>query len=135
MPILGSRKRISPLDVNKNVKIGVAFPLNDQNMREGTDTIKEQVKSNLINLLLTDKGERVNEPDFGVGLRRLLFESNVDLESLKENINKQITRYIPQVSLINVNVAPTENEHKIFIIITYRFRLDGTKDAVQLNFN
>tara|TARA_Y100001963_G_C6637188_1_gene379141 strand:- start:94 stop:501 length:408 start_codon:yes stop_codon:yes gene_type:complete len=135
MPIINSKRRISPLDLNKNVKIGVAFPLDDENMRSGTETVKEQVKANLINVLLTDAGERVNQPDFGVGLRRQLFENNIDLDSLKEKINNQINRYIPQISLINVNVSQTEDGHKIFIVITYRINLDGTRDAVQLNFN
>ena len=135
MPIINSKRRISPLDLNKNVKIGVAFPLDDENMRKGTETLKDQVKANLINVLLTDAGERVNQPDFGVGLRRQLFENNIDLDSLKEKINNQINRYIPQISLINVNVSQTEDGHRIFIVITYRINLDGTRDAVQLNFN
>ena len=74
MPIVNSTRRISPLDINKNVSIGVAFPLDDTNMFKGTQTLKEQVKANLINLLLTQPGERVNEPNFGVGLKHLLFE-------------------------------------------------------------
>ena len=135
MPIIQGIRRRNPLDLNKNVKIGVAFPLDDENMRSGTETVKEQVKANLINVLLTDAGERVNQPDFGVGLRRQLFENNIDLDSLKEKINNQINRYIPQISLINVNVSQTEDGHKIFIVITYRINLDGTRDAVQLNFN
>ena len=87
MPIIQSIRRVSPLDVNKNVRVGVAFPLDEVNLFNGTQTVKEQVKSNLINVLLTEAGERVNEPNFGVGLKNLLFESNVNVEQLKENIN------------------------------------------------
>jgi len=74
MAYINGNRRISPLDINKNVTIGVAFPLDEVNMFKGTTTVKEQVKSNLINLLLTERGERVNEPNFGVGLKKLLFE-------------------------------------------------------------
>ena len=77
MPIVNSTRRISPLDINNNVSIGVAFPLDDTNMFKGTQTLKDQVKSNLINVLLTQQGERVMEPDFGVGLKHLLFEQNI----------------------------------------------------------
>ena len=45
MPIINSSRRINPLDLNKNVKIGVAFPLDEVNMFSGTETFKEQVKS------------------------------------------------------------------------------------------
>ena len=117
MPILNSRRRISPLDLNKNVKIGVAFPLDEINLFTGTQTVQEQVKSNLINLLLTVQGERVNQPRFGVGLRNLLFENKIDLDGLKENIKSQINIYIPEISLINVVVRESIDGHKIFIVI------------------
>tara|TARA_R110002049_G_scaffold140645_2_gene301790 strand:+ start:972 stop:1403 length:432 start_codon:yes stop_codon:yes gene_type:complete len=135
MAYINGNRRISPLDINKNVTIGVAFPLDDVNMFKGTQTLKEQVKNNLINLLLTEPGERVNEPNFGVGLKNLLFEQNPDIETLKEKINTQITFYIPTISLSDVNVNFEDNEYSLFIIISYSFNLDGSNDAIQLNFN
>ena len=42
MPII-SRKRINPLDVNRNVTIGTALPLNEQNMFQGTENVKDQI--------------------------------------------------------------------------------------------
>ena len=59
-----TRKHIH--DLNQNLTIGVAFPLDEINMFKGTKTIKDQLKSNLLNLLLTDPGERVMQPKFGV---------------------------------------------------------------------
>ena len=135
MAYINGNRRISPLDINKNVTIGVAFPLDNVNMFKGTQTLKEQVKSNLINLLLTEPGERVNEPNFGVGLKNLLFEPNLDVEILKEKINTQIEFYIPSISLSGVDVNSIEDEYKLFIIISYSFNLDGSSDAIQLNFN
>ena len=135
MAYVNGNRRISPLDINKNVTIGVAFPLDDVNMFKGTQTLKEQVKSNLINLLLTEPGERVNEPNFGVGLKNLLFEPNLDVEILKEKINTQIEFYIPTISLSGVDVNSIEDEYKLFIVISYSFNLDGSSDAIQLNFN
>ena len=135
MSYINGNRRISPLDINKNVTIGVAFPLNDVNMFKGTQTVKEQVKSNLINLLLTEPGERINEPNFGVGLKSLLFEQNPNIEILKEKINNQIEFYIPVISLSDVNVNFENDEYKLHIIISYSFNLDRSKDAIQLNFN
>ena len=48
MPIIQGLRRKNPLDINQNVKIGVAFPLDESNMFTGTPTTKEQVKSNLV---------------------------------------------------------------------------------------
>ena len=135
MAYINGNRRISPLDINKNVTIGVAFPLNDVNMFKGTRTVKEQVKTNLINLLLTEPGERINEPNFGVGLKKLLFEQNPNIEILKERISNQIEFYIPTISLLDININFKNDEYKLFIIISYSFNLDRSKDAIQLNFN
>ena len=135
MAYINGNRRISPLDINKNVTIGVAFPLDDVNLFKGTQTVKEQVKSNLINLLLSEPGERINEPNFGVGLKNLLFEQNPDIEILKEKINTQIEYYIPLISLSDINVNFENDKYLLYIIISYNFNLDGSTDAIQLNFN
>ena len=134
MAIINKNRRINPLDINQDVTIGVRFPLNDINMFKGTQTFKEQVKSNLLNLLLTEQGERVNEPDFGVGLKRLLFEQNINKENLEEKINFQIGFYIPEITLMSVSVGSINNENKVYLTISYRFNLDGTTDALTTTF-
>ena len=135
MAYLRGNKKINPFDIDKNITIGVAFPLNDVNLFKGTTTVKEQIKTNLINLLLTEPGERLYIPNYGVGLNGLLFEPNIDQENLNSRINQQINFYIPEISLINTQVNFVEDEHKLFITISYRSNLDGSNDAIQLNFN
>tara|TARA_Y100000114_G_scaffold47581_1_gene43368 strand:+ start:373 stop:780 length:408 start_codon:yes stop_codon:yes gene_type:complete len=135
MPIIQSIRRISPLDSNKNVRVGVAFPLNDDNIFNGTQTVKEQVKSNLVNVLLTERGERINEPNFGVGLKKILFETNVDTAELNSRISQQIEIFIPEITLLETVVDSLPDENKIFIKINYIFNLDSTVDSIQLNFD
>ena len=135
MPIINSSVRKNPLDLNKNVTIGVAFPLDEKNMFHGTESIKDQIKSNLLNVLLTYPGERVNLPDFGVGIKQLIFEQKIDLESLKNNIQLQINRYVPNISLTHIRSSKSTDEHKITIFLSYRYLLDNSQDTIQLNFN
>ena len=134
MAYINGNRRINPLDINQDVTIGVRFPLNDINMFKGTQTFKEQVKSNLLNLLLTEQGERVNEPNFGVGLKRLLFEQNINKENLEEKINFQIGFYIPEITLMSVSVGSIDDKNKVYLTISYRFNLDGTTDALTTTF-
>ena len=134
MAYISQNKRINPLDINRNVTIGVAFPLDEVNMFKGTQTIKEQVKSNLINLLLTEQGERVNEPNFGVGLKKVLFDQNINKEELEETINFQINFFIPEISLISVSVGSIDDENKVYLTIAYRFKTDGSTDALTTTF-
>ena len=135
MAIVKGIRRINPLDLNKNVTIGVAFPLDETNLFNGTETIKDQNKANLINLLLTHPGERVNLPKFGIGVKNLLFEQQVNLELLKEKITTQTSRHIPQIEVIDVKTGILEDKHTVFVSITYRSLLDQQDDSIQLNFN
>ena len=134
MPIIQSSRRINPLDLNKNIKIGVAFPLDGENMFLGTENVKEQIKANLLNLLLTYPGERINLPKYGVGLKNLLFEQNIDLETLKEKITNQINNYIPNIKLENMGINESGDKHTIQISLSYIYILDGTIQSIQLNF-
>jgi phage baseplate assembly protein W len=135
MPTIDNYIRINPLDLNKNVAIGVAFPFNADAVFNQTFTQKEQVKSNLINVLLTEPGERVNLPDFGVGLKNLLFETTIDTANLEARIDNQVQIYIPEITLISAETNFSPDEHILYIKITYRYNPSNEVDAIQLNFN
>ena len=135
MPILQGPKRIDPLDINKNVKIGVAFPLDETNLFQGTSTFKEQAKTNIINVLLTEPGERINLPDYGLGLKGMLFQNDIDLEALKNNAQTQISRWVPNIVLIDVKTKISTDKHSFSLNITYIYSLDGSSDSIELNFN
>ena len=134
MPIIQSSKRINPLDLDKNVEIGIAFPLDENNMFKGTENVRDQIKSNLLNLLLTYPGERINLPTFGIGLKKLLFEPNIDLEILKSKIQSQINRFIADIKLKNIGIEKSEDKHTISLTLTYAYLLDNSPDTIQLNF-
>ena len=135
MTLAPSLRRINPLDLNHNKTIGVAFPLDEFNLQQGTHTVKEQIKSNIVNLVLTEKGERLFLPNYGVELKKLIFQNDIDLPNLNNNINQQIQLFLPQISLINTFTEFIENENTLYIKIAYKYNLDGSTDAIQLNFN
>ena len=67
--------RVNPLDLQGNIAIGVSLPFNGPaGPFNSTYSTKDQTKSNLINLLLTNKGERIMNPEFGCDLSTALFE-------------------------------------------------------------
>ncbi len=134
MPIIKGTGRINPLDLNRDFTIGLEFPLNEENMFSGTETTADQARANLIDVLLTYPGERINLPNFGVGLRNLLFEQNIDLVILKEKIQTQVARYMGNIRIDELDLNYSEDQQTIFISITYGL-LDGTSDSIQLNFN
>ena len=68
--------------------LGFSFPLSGTAVFNPTYTIKEVVKTNLLNWLLTNEGERVFRPNFGANLRALLWEgiNNGTTSALEERI-------------------------------------------------
>ena len=67
-------------------------------------TIKSSTRQNLKMLLLTSPGERIMLPQYGVGLKRYLFEQAPDFE-IDEKIREQISIYAPQVIVISLNIS------------------------------
>jgi len=64
-------------------------------------TLLEVAKQNFMNVLLTSPGERLMDPEFGVGLRRYLFEPNTPglHTSIATQIQKQTNKYAPYIQL------------------------------------
>jgi len=58
---------------------------------------KNLIKQNFRNLILTAPGERMMDPNFGVGIRNYLFENDGDAlySTIRAKIHEQVTRYIP----------------------------------------
>ena len=126
---------INPLDFNKNKAIGVAFPFDSPGVFRQSFKEKDAIKSNLINLLLTEPGERIMEPTFGLGLKNKLFENNINVEELKLQIGDKINQFIPQVSLMDVDAQLDQNLHTLLITISYKIMNTGESDAIEINFN
>ena len=135
MPLIQSTKRINPLDINNNARIGVAFPLNDVNMTSGTETTREQLKANFLNLLLTVPGERVNHPTYGVGLKSQLFEQTLDETTLLENINNHLAFWIPEITVTEAVLKEDRDYYRISLTLTYSIAFDGLKDSIQINYS
>ena len=84
-----------PIDLQKSRAIGFGFPLNGDAVFVPTYFTRDQIKANLVNYLLTNKGERVFKPNFGADLRSLLFENMQDISNaeLKNTIQDDITTF------------------------------------------
>ena len=143
MPILERRNiKINPIDLPQNdkVAVGVTFPFDGEAVFNSSYTTKEQVKRNLINLLLTSPGERLMNPDFGVGIRDLLFEQVIDKETVLIKITDGAQLYIPEIDIEDVFIKRENNEttpelHIVQISIYYKVLADRSTDAILLNFN
>jgi phage baseplate assembly protein W len=128
--------RVNPLDLQKNIVIGVSLPFNAPGVFNKTYSTKDQIKSNLINLLLTDKGERIMNPEFGTDIRKSLFDNmtNSSADLLRLKIVDSINIFIPEIILGEVKVEPDFDYNTLNITINYRLAISNTPDQVTVQF-
>jgi phage baseplate assembly protein W len=128
--------RVNPLDLQKNIVIGVSLPFNAPGVFNKTYSTKDQIKSNLINLLLTDKGERIMNPEFGTDLRKSLFDNMTDSNSelLRLKIIDSINIFIPEIILGEIKIEPNFDSNILDVTINYRLAISNIPDQVTVQF-
>ena len=126
--------KINPIDQDVNSKVGISLPFNGSAVFNSAFTTSQHTKSKLLNLHLTEKGEKLFNLEFGVGLRRLLFENVTDTEFLKQLVIKEIEKYLPTLIIQEFRVDVQDN-NQIDIYLKYASETDLRSDDMTLIFN
>jgi phage baseplate assembly protein W len=129
--------RVDPLDLQRSRAIGISIPFNGGGVFKSTLSTQAQIKSNLINLLLTSRGERILNPTFGSDFKRLLFEPLTDilLDRIKENVLLSVNTYIPQITVTGMDIVPNTESNSVTASVSYTIRLSNTKDKILIDFS
>jgi phage baseplate assembly protein W len=101
-------------------------------------TSLEGIKQNLKMIILTNPGERIMIPEFGVGLKKLLFEQDTDnlRDEIIYNIKNQVNTYLPVVKILDVLIFNNEeNLNSLNIRIIYSIPIFNTDDILDININ
>lgn len=87
------------------------------------------IKQAIVNLLLTNKGERLMNPNYGSDIRRYLFEplDYGTANQIKGNIRDTIERFEPRISVVRLKASPNYDDNGFDITMTYSVR--GTDDS------
>jgi len=103
-------------------------------------TYREVAKQNLLNILLCIPGERVMLTDFGVGLKRYLFETDTILlrNEIASKIKQQVQRYLSYIEIIDIQFQSFDDNNLmdvnlLSIKIKYTIIPLGTIDEIVLN--
>ena len=119
-------------DLNPNVYIGLALPIkpDDNNVFSLTKNSYDQVRHNLRNLLLTNVGERVYQPEFGSRLRELCFEQLDDTlpQRIEDEVRRAVNFWLPYVNIVSVETLTQEDKKsKIFVRVQFSTTLNSQK--------
>lgn len=124
-----------------NIKFPCQDDVNNNYFFDLSRTTKDALRSNLLLLLLTEKGERYYLPDFGTDLNKFIFDpkDSKTLNSIEAEIKKTVSKYIPQLTISRVNFyvledgqgyVLNENEIEIEIGFTYTGEVEGQEQTV-----
>ncbi len=126
-------------DLNPNVYIGLALPIkpDDNNIFSLTKNSYDQVRHNLRNLLLTNVGERVYQPEFGSRLRELCFEQLDDTlpQRVEDEVRRAVNFWLPYVNIVEVEtLTEQDNKSKIFVRVKFSTTLNSeTLQQIELD--
>lgn len=109
-------------------------------------TMRQAISQNLKCLLLTDRGERIMDPEFGVGLRKYIFKNYGPevVKNIKVDIRQQVSKYMPFVSIEDAQVTfgdiltqspDSTNANKVHVTIRYNVRSVGISDVLNLSLD
>ena len=105
--------------------INIAFPFKESNRGDFillNNEDSKAIKSYLMHLILTKKGERLYMPDFGTNLLKYIFEPNDTLtrNDIKNEITETVKKYLPNLQINEVSVEQSErSEHAAKVRIDY----------------
>lgn len=124
--------RLYFFDVNKSGILAPKTQNSDGNSDLGVLKNEQAILESVYNILLTQPGERVMNPDFGCDLNQYLFAPIDDITafSILTTVDAAIAKFEPRVIKIEIEVEPEPDENT-FIIDIY-LTLDTSNDPVKL---
>ena len=146
MAVKDNSKKPYIVDRDSSVKVGIDLPIRRGDYQDGwfasTRTTIDAVKNNITNLLNTNQGERIMQPNLGLNLRRTLFEI-VDEESIlsiQDSILDVINFWLPFVEVKNIEIFTNTEDttiqtNEIRVKILFNIIQDpSTLESITLNF-
>ena len=129
--------------------INIKFPLGDDNEKnqyfQMNEVTKDALTSNLLFLLLTQKGERYYNPNFGTNLTQYIFQpnDNLTISEVEREIKITVKEFIPELTIKNISFYSDGNDDQgdpvgdseIRVVINFVYSEDAFSDSGRLVIN
>jgi phage baseplate assembly protein W len=127
---------LNPQDIGQKRGIGISVLFNNgTNVFNQTFTTKDQVKSNLINYILTNKGERLFNPTFGGDLRASLFNPDSSFDGIAASLEQEIYAYVPNIIIRDIVIKKFSDENIVNIILDYSINNQDDNLVINVSTN
>jgi len=136
--VLGKKMMIDSKQF-EDYAIGITLPIQiGNNALNQSFKTADQAKSNIKNLLLTKKYERLMQPQFGSGLQELLFEINDEefAEKIENTIVDTMALWLPYINVDSIDIQQSnELKNANTVEISISFRVGETQNLESVTFN
>jgi phage baseplate assembly protein W len=130
---------IFPIDTQPRKAVGLAFPFSSPAVSGSTPfklnyTTRDQLKSNLVIYFSTNKGERPLNPNYGGGLRNLLFEQLTPstYNNAEQIIREELALQFPEVQLKTIEIFGEPERNILQVVMSYTV-FNNEEDTVEIN--
>lgn len=114
-------------------KYGIRFPFSTDNLEEVyvdlNETLTDKVKSDVLHVLFTPKGQKLRNPDFGTDLIKYLFDPKDDesFDNVKASIKMDIGKYVNNIEFEDIRILQDENDDRAIIVVVEYSVIKGNK--------
>ena len=119
--------------MSKKQYFGIKYPFRNDGVQnfyvDANESVADKVKSQLIHIVFTPKGQRLRNPEFGTDLIKFIFDPNDDMswESVKNEVSDSVNRWANNISIRNIEIVKNaEDEHEIYVRLDYSV-IEGNK--------
>lgn len=132
---------IFPIDKQPRNAVGLSYPFTTFATSGSVPfklnyTTQEQIKSNLTIFFTTNKGERPLNPNYGGGLKNIVFEqlNSNTFDLVEKRIKDDLSLYFPEVKIKKLEVLENIDNNTLNIVLSYTV-FNNEEDTVEINFS
>lgn len=119
----------------KKQYFGIRYPITSQDFQnfyiDLNGSLKGKVKSQIMHVIFTPKGQRLRNPEFGTDLIKYIFDPNdtATWESVKNEIKDSVSRWVNNVRLKDIQIVKNiDDDLEIFVRVDYTINI-GNKST------
>jgi len=119
--------------MNNKQFYGIKYPFSNDNLDELyidlNESYSDSVKSQVLHVLFTPKGQRLRNPDFGTNLIKFIFQQNDEMSEseLKAELTSSISKYVPGVKFEDITF--NRDDKSLIVIVHYSIQ-KGNKTEI-----
>ena len=117
--------------------LAYSFYANPMSGDAGKKTVAAAVKGALVSILKTNFGERLFAPEFGTGIRALLFEqmNPITEQRMKKEVESAVARHEPRAEVLGISVKAQEEQNRYEISVVFNVASEAETQKLTTYFD